>query len=203
MINVKQAKKFCKEDISKIKNYDKAIADTTQVWHCHHMTETWWHCSKKELIENECYYHRKACELIFLTPEEHKRLHMKGVTLSEETRKKMSEAKKGHTVNEDTRKKMSEARKGRTSPRKGVTLSAETRKKMSEAKKGKKRKPFTEEHRKKMSESLKGRTSPMKGVTLSEETRKKISESMKGRIFSEEHRRKISESVKRRLAAQS
>ena len=75
MINEKQAKKFCKEDISKIKNYDLAITDKTQTWHCHHMTETWWHCSKKELIENECYYNRKACELIFLTPAEHIRLH--------------------------------------------------------------------------------------------------------------------------------
>ena len=152
MINEKQAKKFCKEDISKIKNYDKAIADTTQVWHCHHMTETWWHCSKKELIENECYYHRKACELIFLTPEEHRRLHMQNI--SDETRKKMSEAKKGHTVNEDTRKKMSEAKKGHT---------------------------VNEETRKKLSESLKGRTSPMKGRTQSEETRKKISETIKRR----------------------
>ena len=80
MINIKQAKRFCKEDISKIKNYDKAIADTTQVWDCHHMTETWWNCSKKDLIENECYYHRKACELVFLTPLEHNSLHKKGKT---------------------------------------------------------------------------------------------------------------------------
>ena len=133
MINVKQAKKFCKEDISKIKNYDKAIADTTQTWHCHHMTETWWHCTRKELIENECYYHRKACELIFLTSEEHKRLHMKGVTLSEEHRRKISESQKGHTVNEDTRKKMSEAKKGENHPLYGKKHSEETRKKMSEA----------------------------------------------------------------------
>ena len=137
MINVIQAKKYCRDDISKIENYDKAIADKTQTWHCHHMTETWWHCSKKELIENECYYHRKACELIFLTPEEHKRLHMKGVTRSEETRRKLSEAKKG-----------------RTSNRKGVTLSAETRKKMSEAKKGH---TLSEEHRRKISETIKRR----------------------------------------------
>lgn len=41
MINEKLAKIYCKEDISKIKNYDKAIADTTQVWDLHHMTETW------------------------------------------------------------------------------------------------------------------------------------------------------------------
>ena len=154
MINEYYAKLFCKEDISKIKNYDKAIADTTQVWHCHHMTETWWHCTRKELIENECYYHRKACELIFLTPEEHKRLHMKGVTLSEETRKKMSEAKKGHTVTDESKKKISATLKGHT-------VNEETKKKISEAKKG--------------------RTSPRKGVTLSEETRRKISEAIKRR----------------------
>ena len=113
MINERQARKFCKEDISKIKNYDKAIADTTQVWHCHHMTETWWNCSKKELIENECYYHRKACELIFLTHSEHLRLHLKGKNLSEETRRKMSEARKGRTFTEEWRRKMSEAAKRR------------------------------------------------------------------------------------------
>ena len=58
MINEKKAKRYCKEDLSKIKNYDKAIADTTQVWDCHHRTEIWWNCSAKDLIENECYYHR-------------------------------------------------------------------------------------------------------------------------------------------------
>lgn len=119
MINEKQARKYCKEELSKIKNYDKAIADTTQTWHCHHMTETWWNCSVKDLIENECYYNRKACELIFLTPEEHKSLHMKGKILSEETKRKLSEANKG-----------------KVSPRKGVTLSEETRIKMSESHKG-------------------------------------------------------------------
>ena len=152
MINEYYAKLFCKEDISKIKNYDKAIADTTQVWHCHHMTETWWHCTRKELIENECYYGRKACELIFLTPEEHMRLHAQNI--SDETRKKMSESQKGRTLSEETRKKISEAKKGRI-------FSAETRKKLSEAKKG--------------------RVTWNKGLTLSEEHRRKISEAMKRR----------------------
>ena len=118
MINEIQARKYCKEDISKIKNYDKAIADTTQTWHCHHMTETWWNCTVKELIENECYYNRKACELIFLTQAEHHRLHHKGKTLTEEHRRKLSEAAKGKknhnfgkTPSEDTRRKLSEAAK--------------------------------------------------------------------------------------------
>ena len=184
MINEYYAKKYCKEDISLIENYEQAVNDNNQMWVCHHMTENWWNCTRKELIENECYYNRKACELIFLTPEEHKRLHNKGRIFSEETRKKMSESMKG-----------------RTSPMKGVTLSEETRKKISEAKKGKKLKPFTEEHRKKMSEAKKGRR-------LSEETRKKISESKKGRTsnrkgvtLSAETRKKISEAMKCRCSA--
>lgn len=140
MINERQARKLCKEDISKIKNYDLAIADKTQTWHCHHMTETWWNCSAKDLIENECYYHRKACELIFLTRAEHVRLHMKGKTVTDETRKKMSEAQKGEKH-----------------PLFGTHTSEVTRKKISEALKGKKRAPFTEEHRKKMSKAAKKR----------------------------------------------
>ena len=159
MINEKRARKYCKEDISKIKNYDLAIADTTQTWVCHHMTETWWNCSKQDLIDNECYYNRKACELIFLTPAEHRRLH-------------------NMKMLEETRRKISEANKGRTSPMKGRTLSDETRKKMSESLKGR---TFSEETRRKMSESHKGKSSPRKGVILSEETRKKMSESHKRR----------------------
>ena len=114
MINEKCARKFCKEDISKIKNYDKAIADTTQVWHCHHMTETWWNCSKQELIDNDCYYNRKACELIFLTPAEHHKLHNKGKHLSDKTRRKLSEANKGKHHTEEWRRKSGESHKGMT-----------------------------------------------------------------------------------------
>lgn len=97
MINEKQARKYCKEELSKIENYALAIADTTQTWDLHHRTEIWWNCSAKDLIKNECYYNRKACELIFLTPSEHQRLHMKGKNHSDETRRKMSAAHKGRT----------------------------------------------------------------------------------------------------------
>ena len=114
MINEKQARKFCKEDISKIKNYDKAIKDTTQTWVCHHMTETWWNCTAKELIENECYYNRKACELIFLTRSEHVRLHCKGKVLTEEHRKKIADSLVGHQHSKESIKKMSAAFKGKT-----------------------------------------------------------------------------------------
>ena len=135
MIDEQRARKYCKEELSKIKNYDKAIADTTKTQHCHHMTETWWGCTAQDLIDNECYYNRKACELIFLTPEEHKRLHMKGKILSAETRKKMSESHKGKILSEECKRKLSEANKCNTY-HKGKKHSEESRRKMSESHKG-------------------------------------------------------------------
>ena len=147
MINERKVKKYCKEDISKIKNYDKAIADTTQTWVCHHMTETWWNCTQKDLIENECYYNRKACELIFLTRSEHNRLHNKGKHLYEDTRRKMSESLKGRHAwnkgknhNEETCKKIAEAMKGKPSYMKGKKHSAVSLRKMSESHKGRRTK---------------------------------------------------------------
>lgn len=162
MINVYYAKRFCKEDISKIENYDKAVNDKEITWHCHHRTEIWWNCSKKDLIENDCYYNRKACELIFLTPTEHKRLH--SCNLSEESRRKKSDSLKGHKCFEETKKKISEANLGKI-------RSEEQRNNISKSLKGRK---LSEEHRRKIGEASKGRK-----YTLSEETRRKMSESRK------------------------
>lgn len=113
MINEIYARNYCKEDISKIENYDKAIADTSHTWECHHRTEIWWNCTKKELIENECYYHRPANELIFLTHAEHRSLHKKDKTHTEEHRRKMSESLKGRSLSEEHRRKLSESFKGK------------------------------------------------------------------------------------------
>ena len=159
MICEESAKSYCKDDISLIENYDKAIADKTQVWQCHHRRETIY--SVKDLQDIGEYYNRPACELIFLTPMDHRRLHnlgkpsgMKGKQHSAETRKKMSEAHKGRTFSEETRKKLSEAHKG---------------------------KHHSEESRKKISEALNGENHPMFGKHHSEETRKKMSEANKGK----------------------
>ena len=111
MINEEKIKSYCKDDISLIENYDKAISDTTQMWHCHHRRETIF--SKSDLIEIGEYYNRPACELIFLTSLEHNRLHNLGKHHSAETRKKMSEANKGKSFSAETRKKMSDAHKGK------------------------------------------------------------------------------------------
>ena len=142
MINEKCAKKYCSDDISKIENYEQAIADTTQTWVIHHQLELTLDgepaLTSKQLKMHDMYYHRPYYELIFLTDAEHRKLHMH---MSEETRKKMSEAKKGekhpfygkhHT--EENRRKISESLKG-NGPWKGKHLSEETRRKMSEAKK--------------------------------------------------------------------
>ena len=142
MINERFAKSYCKDDISLIENYEKAVNDATQTWHCHHRRETIY--SKSGLKEIGEYYNRPACELIFLTPTDHRRLHNLGKHLSEEHKRKLSESMKGENNprfgkhhSAEARKKISEARKGKQSCMNGKHLSEETRKKMSEAHKGK------------------------------------------------------------------
>ncbi len=145
-----------------IENYEKAIADTTQVWECHHRLET--HTSdgerrlvdltREELIALGVYYDRPPEELIFITTKEHNSLHWKGKTgelnsfygkhHSEETKKKISEANKGQIpwikgkhLSEEAKKKISESRMNKPHPHKGHPMTEETKRKMSAATKGK------------------------------------------------------------------
>ena len=95
-----------------IENYDKAIADTTQTWQCHHRLET--HnsdgerrlvdISKAELIALGMYFDRPPEELIFLTSAEHHCLHNKGKPKSEETKQRMRKPK-----SEETKQKIKDA----------------------------------------------------------------------------------------------
>ena len=77
MINLINVKRFCKDDISKIENYDKAVADTTQSWVCHHRLEI--HSDYTNSVHSlklmNLYYNRPAEELIFLIRTEHSKLH--------------------------------------------------------------------------------------------------------------------------------
>lgn len=93
LINELYANAYCKEDISKIENYEQAIKDN-EMWECHHRTEIWWNCSRKELKDNECYYNRPAKELIFLTRAEHRALHNKCRERTEEYKTNISKALK-------------------------------------------------------------------------------------------------------------
>lgn len=165
---------YCREDISLIENYDKAIADTTKTWECHHRLEiqegkTY---SMKELKALRLYYMRPACELIFLTKADHSRLHAKNRSFGVKN--------KGKKHTEETKLKCK--------TNLGKKLSEETKRKISEARKGKK---FSEEHKRKLSEAHK-----LKAATMTEEERKSKFGYNKGKKFSEETKRKISEAKK-------
>ena len=86
-----------------IENYDKAIADTENMWECHHRLET--KCpiykpSSDELKDWNLYYHRPASELIFMLESEHRSMHAKlgkpneGRKWSEAYKQEMSDATK-------------------------------------------------------------------------------------------------------------
>ena len=113
-----------------------------------------------------------------------------GTMISEETRRKLSEAQKGRYPSEETRRRMSESRKGKHA-------SDETKKRMSEAQKG--RHP-SEEARKNMRLAKKGVIPKVagwnRGIPHTVETKRKISIAEKGRKFSKETRKKISEAKK-------
>ena len=134
-----------------------------------------------------------------------------GCVVSEETRKKMSEAMSGEKNpfygkhhSEESKKKMSESLKGlqtgEKNPMFGKHHSEESKKKMSYVRKGKpahnKGKPMSEETRRKLSLAQKGEKHHMFGKHLSEETKQKISESQKGKHPTEETRKKMSEARK-------
>lgn len=115
MINKNKTKRYCKDDISKIENYDKAVADETQTWDCHHRLELTldgeFANTRKDLKRLKMYYKRPYFELIFLTRAEHNRIHGKGQ--SEESKTKWLEANKGRKLNEEHKKKISEAKRNK------------------------------------------------------------------------------------------
>lgn len=172
MICIKTAKKFCKDDITLIENYVKAISDQTQTYECHHRLELTLegeHAnSVQDLIRLDMYYHRPYYELIFLTKSDHYKLHLP------------------YRNTEEFKRKKSEAMKGRH-----WKLSEETKRKLSESHKGQKGQKRTEETKRKISESEKGKK-------LSDETRRRVSESLKGRKKTDEHKRKLREAWARR-----
>ena len=130
MICEETAKKYCCEDLSLIENYELAINDTTQTWHCHHILGEQY--DRKYLIDNNLYENRPASEFRFVTLAEHNSLHKTGVPMgpmSEATKKAISDAKKGVPLSEANKKAISDALKG-------VPLSEAHKKAISDSKKG-------------------------------------------------------------------
>ena len=150
--------KYCGDDVSLIENYDEAIADSTQTWHCHHRAEIL-PCgayTTNDLMKFGLYFNRPASELIFLTNHQHTSLHSKNRVVSDVTRKKISEANKrlhlGTKLLEEHKRKISEGLKGHTcsnytkqkisSSKKGMTLSQQWRDNLSEYHSGEKNQWF-------------------------------------------------------------
>ncbi len=115
---------------------------------------------------------------------------------SEETKRKISDAIKGEkhpffgkTLSEDHRKKISEANLGKKAWNKGMPLTEEHKRKMSEAVSGEKHPQFgvarSEETKRRISEKLMGHE-------VSAETRRKIGEALTGKAIPDEVKEKIS-----------
>ena len=69
MINERSVYAYCREDISRIENYEQALADQTQTWHCHHKAEILpcGRFSKETLKRFGLYYNQPASMLVFIT----------------------------------------------------------------------------------------------------------------------------------------
>ena len=112
MISKRQARRYCYQDISLIENYEKAIADKSHTWDCHHRVEDIMNCGAKELIAQGCYENRPAHDLIFLPHGEHSRLHhagnknILGHKHSNKTREKISASLKGRNFSAEWRAKI-------------------------------------------------------------------------------------------------
>lgn len=107
---IRKIQRYCRDEISKIENYEQAINDKENVWDCHHRLELtingeFAHTSK-ELDKLGMYYNRPSFELIFMRMDEHRRLHMTKREVKEETKIRMSEANKGKILSEEIRMKM-------------------------------------------------------------------------------------------------
>lgn len=166
---------------------------------------------KRHNISFEDYKNRYSNSKVVTKDTINKRVvKMVGRKVSEETKKKISEASKGKIIKEETRNKLSKALKGRVcseerkqklrdyykthdNPFKGKIHTSETKRTMSLAHRGKmpwnKGKSWSEETKSKISAKLQGNK-------LSMETRNKMSISRKGRYTSEITREKLSIALK-------
>lgn len=157
---------YCKEDLSLIENYDKAINDKTQIWDCHHRLEIELNLSARELQRKHMYFDRPASELIFLTHSEHTILHQTNRKRTQTEKRKISKTLiQTYKENPELIENMSKLRKGRKVWSIDAKFSEEHRKHISESKINYYKDP---ENRRKQSERAKGRRAWNKGMTKEE-----------------------------------
>ena len=152
-----------------------------------------WRVKEKRIFSSIAYEEAIVAKRnIPISEETRKKLSDAGKNKSKESRNRISERHKGKKLSEEHKEKMSIAR---------LNSSDEYKKKLSDAAKN-----ITDEHREKISKSLKGReftedhkkniTKGQLGRKLSDETKAKISASSKNRIVSEETKLKMSIAAK-------
>ena len=186
--------------------FTKTIIDTFPTREIANANEQWLH-ETYDVARNPEFYNLCIAPMGFCVA---------GRKVSEESRKKMSVARRGKIISSETRTKLSYANMGEKNGMYGKTHSKETRKKLSDAVKGEKHpmygKTHSKETRKKLSVAIKKSITPerrkkmseiQKGKKHSEETKKKMSESksgekhpMYGKPVSEKHRKNISNALK-------
>lgn len=114
-------------------------------------------------------------------------IRMRLIEHTEESRQKIIEARKNQKpFGEETRRKMSEAKKGKP----GNKMSKEHSERLKELS----RQPKSEETKRKIAETLTGRTNR----PFTDEEKQKMSDAKKGKKFSEEHKAKLSAAAKAR-----
>lgn len=106
----KKSEQYCDKP-EEIENYDKAVQDV-KLWNCHHRLET--HFSdgtprpdnaflrREELEALGMYFNRPADEFIFLTPSEHRKLHV----FDKQARQSISESLTGRVLSDETKEKI-------------------------------------------------------------------------------------------------
>lgn len=116
---------YCKDDISKIENYELAKADNFKGWHIHHRLELTldgeFAHTPEDLKRMGMYYNRPYFELIFLTKSEHQRIHAQNRSNSTLNKMKSSLSLRTGELNnfygkhhsDDTKHKISKANRGR------------------------------------------------------------------------------------------
>lgn len=112
-----------------------------------------------------------------LSPEAVEQMRKRASNISDETRKKMSDAAKGRKLSEDHKSKISSSLKGRT-------FDDDSRRKMSEAAK-----------KRNKNRDINGELNPFYGKRHSEETKQKISKNRSGKKHTIITKQKISESI--------
>lgn len=110
----RRTKLYCKEDISLIENYDKAINDKEHIWECHHRLEIGegYTNSTEDLKMMNLYYNRPANELIFLTKYEHCSIHFSCKEIHSKSAKSRTGLKRSDEFKKELRIKLKGLHKG-------------------------------------------------------------------------------------------